>query len=96
MGFKLNQYDPCVVNKIVNGKQCTTCWYVDDTKISHEDSRVVDMVIKELEEEFGKMTVTRGCRHTFVGVDIEFNSNRTVFLSMNEYVNEHEWMHEFS
>ena len=22
----------------VKGKQCTICWYVDDTKISHEDS----------------------------------------------------------
>ena len=88
MGFELNQYDPCVANKIVNGKQCTICWYVDDTKISHEDSSVVDMVIRELEEEFGKMTVTRGHKHTFVGVDIEFNNNGTVSLSMDEYVNE--------
>ena len=25
MGFKLNKYDPCVTNKVVNGKQCTIC-----------------------------------------------------------------------
>ena len=54
MGFKLNLYDLCVVNKNINGKQCTVCWYVDDTKISHEDSGVVDSIILELEEEFGK------------------------------------------
>ena len=58
MVFKLNPYDPCVAIKDINGKQCTICWYVDDTKISHEDSKVVDSVIKELEEGFGKMTLT--------------------------------------
>jgi len=35
MGFVLNPYDPCVANKIINGKQCTIVWYVDDNKISH-------------------------------------------------------------
>ena len=32
-GFKLNEYDPCVANKMINGKQCTIIWYVDDLKI---------------------------------------------------------------
>ena len=31
-GFEINKYDPCIANKIVNGKQCTVCWHVDDTK----------------------------------------------------------------
>ena len=34
--FKLNLYDGCVANKIVNGKQITICFHVDDYKISHE------------------------------------------------------------
>ena len=46
MGFKINPYDPCVANKCINEKQCTVCWYVDDTKISHEDKGVVDHVIQ--------------------------------------------------
>ena len=73
MGFEHNPYDPCVANKLVDGKQCTICWYVDDTKISHKDSKVVDWVISELEHDFGTMTVTHGNKHTFVGIDIEFN-----------------------
>ena len=24
-GFKLNKYDPCVANKMIDGKQCTIC-----------------------------------------------------------------------
>ena len=31
-GFEINKYDPCIANKIVNGKQCTVCWHVDDAK----------------------------------------------------------------
>ena len=34
MGFEVNPYDPCVANKMVNGKQMTICWHVDDLKIS--------------------------------------------------------------
>jgi hypothetical protein len=28
--FTKNQYDPCVWNKIIEGKQCTICFHVDD------------------------------------------------------------------
>ena len=69
IGFKLNPYDPCVANKIIDGNQCTICWYVNDNKISHIDSKVVQ-IIKEIEDDFGKMTVKRGKKHTFVGMDI--------------------------
>ena len=31
-GFKINPYDPCVVNKMIGGKQLTVCWHVDDLK----------------------------------------------------------------
>jgi hypothetical protein len=29
-GFVLNPYDPCVANKVINGKQMTVCWHVSD------------------------------------------------------------------
>ena len=32
-GFELNPYDSCVANKIINRKQCTILFYVDDTKL---------------------------------------------------------------
>ena len=34
IGFKLNPYDPCVANQIVNGMQHTITWHVDDVKSS--------------------------------------------------------------
>ena len=87
-GFKLNKYDPCVANKMINGHQCTILWYVDDSKISHKDPRVVSEVIKTLEDTFGEMTGTRGKKHTFVGMDIEFKEDGKVELSMREYLQE--------
>ena len=54
LGFKLNRYDPCVANKMVNGEQCTICWYVDDCKISHKDPNVVTWVIDNTEKRFGE------------------------------------------
>jgi hypothetical protein len=72
MGFEINPYDQCVANKVINGKQCTICWYVDDLKISHVDKDVVTQVILDIERSYGKMTVTRGKKHTYVGMDIEY------------------------
>ncbi len=39
-GFTVNPYDCCVMNKIINGNQCTVLWHVDDLKISHVDPAV--------------------------------------------------------
>jgi hypothetical protein len=60
MGFEINPYDSCIANKVINGKQCTIAWYVDDMKISHVSKDVVTQIIQELEKKFGKMSVTRG------------------------------------
>jgi hypothetical protein len=38
-GFDVNPYDWCVANKVINDKQCTIVWHVDDLKISHVDPR---------------------------------------------------------
>jgi hypothetical protein len=47
-GFKVNAYDPCVMNMDVNGKQCTVLWHVDDLKISHVDPYMVSNIIEKL------------------------------------------------
>jgi len=52
-GFSANPYDACTMNKIVNEKQLTIVWHVDDCKISHEDKDVVKDTIRKLEERFG-------------------------------------------
>jgi hypothetical protein len=73
---------------MINGKQCTIGWYVDDNKISHIDPAVVTIIIEKIEEKFGKMTVTRGKVHTFLGMKITLHKDKTVMIEMKEYVKE--------
>ena len=88
MGFELNPYEPCVANKMIDGKQCTICWYVDDLKVSHVDSRVVSGVIEEIEARYGKMVVKRGAKHTYVGMDIEYTGAGDAKIIMKDYITE--------
>ena len=43
-----------MVNKMVNGKQCTIVWHVDDLKVSHIDPKVVGDVLDQINQEYGK------------------------------------------
>jgi hypothetical protein len=56
-GFELNQYNTCIANKMINGKQCTITWFIDDNKISHVNKNIVTNIIKMIELRFVKMTV---------------------------------------
>ena len=89
IGFRMNRYDPCVANMQINNTQCTICWYVDDTKISHRDPKVVDKVIHRIESQFGTMTTQRGKKLTFVGMDLEItHDNNKIKMTMRMYIDE--------
>ena len=88
MGFVLNPYDPCVANCTIEGTQCTIVWYVDDAKVSHVNPSVVSDIISRLEGKFGKMTVTRGRDHVFLGMDISYNDRGTATITMKNYLKE--------
>ena len=45
-GLELNLYDPCVVNKMVNGKQMTIVYQVDDLNILQVYEKEVLRIIK--------------------------------------------------
>ena len=88
MGFVINPYDPCIANCLIDGKQCTIAWYVDDMKISHVDPAVVTSIIDKLEKRFDKMTVTRGKEHVFLGMNIRYTEKRTAVVTMKQYLQE--------
>ena len=83
-GFTLNPYDKCVANKIIDGKQCTIVFYVDDNKVSHVNPRVVDDILAMLESHFGKMKTSRGKIHKFLGMDINFMKDKSVKIEMKQ------------
>jgi hypothetical protein len=66
-GFTLNPYDPCVANKVINGKQFTVVWHVDDIKISHVDKKEVSKLITWIKSVYGEdMRVSRGKVHEYL------------------------------
>ena len=70
-GFEINPYDLYVAKKMMNRKQKTICWNVDDCKLIHRYKRVNYRFILMLKEEYksifkdgsGQMTVRRGKIH---------------------------------
>ena len=90
-GFEINPYDWCVANKDINGSQCTIVWHVDDLKISHKDSAVIDEIIASLKSEYGKvgeMTVRRGKKHDYLGMSLDFSKEGAFVVDMEEYLKE--------
>jgi hypothetical protein len=89
LGFEINPYDKCTANKIINGHQCTICWYVDDNKLSHKDPEVVTMILNEIKKHFGELVISRGNKHDLLGMHVEMNrSNKTVEIEMKDQLQE--------
>ena len=87
MGFALNPYDKCVANKTIDGGQCTIVFYFDNNKISHRDPKVITQVIHEIETYFRKLTVNRGNKHDYLGMNIAFK-NKKVEVKMKNQISE--------
>ena len=92
IGFKLNPYDPCVAIRMVNGKQHTVTWHVDDLKSSHEDTKVNDEFLKWLNKMYGDPNVapvkaTRGKIHDYLAMKLDYTTKGKVKVDMIEYVN---------
>ena len=89
MGFVINAYDNCVANKIINGSQCTITWHVDDLKISHIDESVVDEIINNINQVYGEVqeiTVKKGKKHDYLGMDVDLTQDGKVIISMIKYI----------
>ena len=88
-GYVVNPYDPCVANKMINGKQHTVCWHVDDLKASHADKKVNDDFLKWLNEKYGSLadvTATRGKVHDYLAMNLDYTKRGKVMVDMTRYV----------
>ena len=88
-GFVRNEYDWCVINKIVSRKQCTVAWYVDNIKMSHETQQVLEDLLALLNNKFGKeapLTITRGKIHDYLGMVIDYTAPGKVKFMMRDFI----------
>ena len=91
IGFEVNPYDPCVANRTVSDQQQTVVWHIDDLKSSHMDSKVNDEFRLWLEKTYaadniGKVKVTRGKRHDYLGMTLDYTDPGKVKIDMIDYV----------
>ena len=89
IGFHINPYDPCVANRMVNGKQHTITWHVDDLKSSHIDPRVNDQFIQWLNDTYGAISevkAVRGKIHDYLGMTLDYSTPGQVSVDMSDYV----------
>jgi hypothetical protein len=86
-GFVLNPYDPCVAKKVVDGKQMTVCWHVDDLKVSHCNPDQVTIFREWLSKKYGVAVAThQGKVHNYLGMIFNFLAKRKVMVTMMEYI----------
>ena len=60
-----------MANKIIDEKQCTIVWYVDDNKLSHVYPNVVTDILEEIKKRFGDLVISRGDTHDLLGMTIK-------------------------
>ncbi len=93
-GYKINPYNGCVVNKVDKGKQITICFHIDDCKISHESSAVIDDMIAWLRTKYksifeyglGQMKVRRGKTHKYLGMLLDFSHKGQCGVTMHDFI----------
>ncbi len=67
---------------MIEKKQITTCFHVDNCKVSHKLARVVDKAIKWLRQDYesifkdgsGAMVVHQGLVHRYLGMTINYST----------------------
>ena len=88
MGLVINPYDLCVANKMVNGKQMSVCWHVDDLSVTYMEEVVITAFTLTLAKIYGpKTTISRSKIHEYLGQDFDFASvPETMIFSMIKYL----------
>ena len=74
---------------MVNGKQLTVAWYVDDLKALHQELEVLKWFAKLLNDEFRRetpMSESYGKEHEYLGMKLDFAHHGVVMMTMVDYI----------
>jgi hypothetical protein len=85
-GFTRNDKDPCIFNRVFDGKQITVCVYVDDLLISCEKEKGIESVIEMLRRKYSDMTHNVSKKLKYVGMILDFSKDGECCISMPNFV----------
>ena len=85
MGFEINDYNECTFNKMINGKQCTIQFHVDDLKLSNLQQQELDKIVGHLNDIFGSegelLAASYGKIQGYLGMTVDWSVNgKDVFI----------------
>ena len=91
IGYLVNPVDACVANTIINGKQHTLTWHVDDVKASHVDSKVNDTFHKWCDSKYGSenlghITVVRSDKYDYLVMNLDYLDIGKLKIDMQCYI----------
>ena len=84
--FSINPNDVCVFNKGEGDEQCTICIHVDDLMITCKLLDTIDDVLEKLIEEYKDVQITRGVKHSYLGMTFDFGIVGKVSITMEGYI----------
>ena len=86
-GFVVNPYNPCVVNKFINGKKFNINWCVDYPKILHVKANEVTNTIKWIKIiHWYSIRVLCGNKNGCLGIDLYLSHERKVRVAIIKYL----------
>ena len=89
LGFMVNPYDSCIIIKMINGKQCTIIWHVDDLKLSHIMQSVLEDIADKINTKYGQvLPLIIHCSevHEYLGMTIDYLEDGKVKFMLCDYV----------
>ena len=69
-------------NKKTEEKQCTIFWYVYDNKALHVNPKAIVKILSDLKVYFRDILITRGNKHSFLGMEIEITKENKIDIDM--------------
>ena len=84
--FELSPYNPCGVNKMIEGKQVTIFWHMGDLKVSHADPKEVTKFMSWLEGIHRQPRITMGKLHKYLGMALDFRNPVELPVTMVYYL----------
>ena len=89
ISFKFNPYDPYVCNRMIQNKQHTVRFHVNDLMSSHVKKHVNDEFFDWLNKnygEHGRVKANRGNSPDYLGMTFNFINSGKVRINMSEYI----------
>ncbi len=87
MGFEINPYNPCKANKLMDGKQMTVRWHIDDLMISHVNQDKILKFMNCIKDIYGdNLAKNVGMTHDYPGMTFDYAFKREVQINMCKYL----------